>query len=79
MDLLGDRMKRYEAVSDFTLTRGLPCIVRLDGKGFHQWTRAVHAVKPFDENLHGLMTTCCARGSHRMGAALCGRVALDCA
>ena len=33
----------------------MPCIVRLDGKHFHQWTRSVHAVKPFDAGLHHLM------------------------
>jgi tRNA(His) guanylyltransferase len=57
MDSLGDRMKRYEAVTDFPLTPRMPCIVRLDGKGFHQWTRRVHAVRPFDSNLHDLMCT----------------------
>ncbi|NMP24396.1 tRNA(His) guanylyltransferase Thg1 family protein [Sulfobacillus harzensis] len=55
MDSLGDRMKRYEAVTDITLTGRMPCIVRLDGKNFHQWTRSVHAVKPFDADLHHLM------------------------
>ena len=55
MDSLGDRMKRYEAVTDLTLTPRTPCVVRLDGKGFHQWTRRIHAKRPFDGTLHHLM------------------------
>ena len=57
MDSLGDRMKRYETVSDITLTRRLPYVIRLDGKGFHHWTRTVHVAKPFDAALHHLMAT----------------------
>lgn len=57
MDSLGERMKRYEAVSDLILTPRMPCVVRFDGKGFHQWTRRIHAVKPFDAHLHDVMAT----------------------
>lgn len=38
-DSLGDRMKGYETVSRFTLTKRTPVIIRLDGKAFHTWTR----------------------------------------
>ena len=55
MDSLGDRMKRYEAVTDSALTPRMPCIVRLDGKGFHQWTRRARAQRPFDWPLHQVM------------------------
>lgn len=55
MDSLGQRMKRYEAVTDMTLTPRMPCVIRVDGKSFHQWTRTVQAARPFDEALHTLM------------------------
>lgn len=45
-DSLGDRMKTYEAVSRFYLTRRMPVIIRLDGKAFHTFTRGMN--KPCD-------------------------------
>lgn len=33
---LGDRMKRYESVSDGYLPSRMPVIVRLDGNSFHK-------------------------------------------
>lgn len=53
---LSARMKAYETVSDLTLTRRLPCVIRLDGKSFHHWTRTVQASRPFDATLHTVMT-----------------------
>jgi tRNA(His) 5'-end guanylyltransferase len=38
-DSLGDRMKRYELAARTTLAPRLPIILRVDGKGFHNWTR----------------------------------------
>lgn len=35
MDSLGDRMKRYEIVTDAQLMRRTPVIVRVDGQAFH--------------------------------------------
>ena len=46
---LGDRMKRYEEVSDGKLIRRMPVIVRLDGCHFHTVTRGLD--KPFDEGM----------------------------
>ena len=46
-DSLGDRMKRYEAVSKTTLVQRMPVILRLDGCHFHTFTKGF--VKPFDE------------------------------
>lgn len=43
---LGDRMKTYEAVPKNFLTRRTPCIIRLDGKAFHSFTKGFD--KPFD-------------------------------
>lgn len=42
----GDRMKRYESVSDAILTSRLPKIIRIDGKSFHTYTRGFE--RPFD-------------------------------
>lgn len=46
---LGDRMKRYEAVSQLALTSQMPLIVRVDGRAFHSLTRDCH--RPFDSKL----------------------------
>ena len=43
---LGDRMKRYEQVTQIRLIRRMPVILRLDGKSFHRFTRGFE--KPFD-------------------------------
>ena len=43
---LSDRMKDYEAVSDYKLIKKTPVIVRIDGKAFHTYTRGLD--KPFD-------------------------------
>ncbi len=45
-DGLGDRMKRYEAVSRPRLVPRLPLIIRADGKAFHTLTRDMQ--RPFD-------------------------------
>lgn len=36
---IGDRMKRYERVSEFCLPRRIPVIIRIDGRAFHTITR----------------------------------------
>lgn len=46
-DSLGDRMKRYEAVSKTTLVQRMPVILRLDGCHFHTFTKGFE--KPFDD------------------------------
>ena len=48
---LSDRMKEYEQVYDQTIVRRIPVIVRVDGKGFSKYTKAIKAKKPFDETL----------------------------
>lgn len=45
-DSLGDRMKRYEAVSKTSLVQRMPVILRLDGCHFHTFTKGFE--KPFD-------------------------------
>lgn len=55
MDLtIGERMKRnYERPYSTMLTRRMPVIIRLDGKGFHTFTRGCD--KPFDEKISNTM------------------------
>jgi len=53
---LGDRMKAYEKVTDLTLTRRMPMILRLDGRAFHTWTRQGPWVQPFDSTLRQLFS-----------------------
>ena len=46
-DSLGDRMKRYESITDYSLISLSPVIIRLDGRSFHSLTRGLD--KPYDE------------------------------
>lgn len=43
----GDRMKEYENVNRFYLTRRAPLIIRIDGRAFHTFCRGLK--KPYDE------------------------------
>lgn len=53
-DALGDRMKsNYENRSKTYLTRRMPCIIRLDGKAFHTFTKGFD--RPWDTILHKAM------------------------
>jgi tRNA(His) 5'-end guanylyltransferase len=54
-DSLGDRMKRYERVSDINLMKRTPVIIRVDGKAFHTLTRG--AKKPFDPSIMSAMVS----------------------
>lgn len=45
-DSLGDRIKRYERVSDHMLTPNGPLFIRVDGRAFHTFTK--HMDRPFD-------------------------------
>ena len=52
-DTLGDRMKGYENITRFYLTRRSPVIIRVDGKAFHTFTRGLK--RPFDDILMSVM------------------------
>ena len=45
-DSLGQRMKKYEAVSKTVLMTRTPVAIRVDGKSFHTFTKDLN--KPFD-------------------------------
>lgn len=63
-DTLGDRVKRYEAVSKPLLSRRTPVIVRIDGKAFHTFTRGCE--KPFDKQLVKAMAYATAKTAQNM-------------
>jgi len=52
---LGERIKRYEEVTRQKLLPHVPTIIRIDGKAFHTYTKAIKANKPFCTNLHMAM------------------------
>ena len=52
-DALGDRMKKYEAVSRYMLSRRTYWLLRVDGRAFHSWTKGL--AKPYDQNFMQLM------------------------
>ncbi len=52
-DSLGDRIKRYEQVTNYRLTPRTPLFIRVDGKTFHTYTRNME--KPFDAKLIAAM------------------------
>jgi len=50
---LGDRMKGYENVSRFYLTKRMPAIIRIDGKSFHTYTKNLS--KPWNQDFVSTM------------------------
>ncbi len=52
-DSIGDRMKRYEFASSYSLTRRCCIIVRVDGQAFHTYTKGFH--RPFDPDIMACM------------------------
>lgn len=55
-DDLGNRMKSYEAVYDFTLPQKSFVVARLDGKAFHTFTRSL---EPFNDHLNETFINVC--------------------
>ena len=58
MDQLGDRMKKYEAVTDVRLDTSMPICARIDGRSFSAFTRGCK--KPFDDRVSGAMRAAAA-------------------
>lgn len=58
-DSMGERMKQYEANSDFTLPENSLWVMRLDGNNFSRFTKKIAARKPFDERIMRIMTEVC--------------------
>ena len=55
---LADRMKQYEASSDYRLPLSAPVILRLDGHGFSRFTAPF--CRPFDPRIHDAMIATCS-------------------
>ncbi|KAH7083401.1 tRNAHis guanylyltransferase-domain-containing protein [Paraphoma chrysanthemicola] len=55
---LADRMKQYEAATDYTLPQDKPILLRLDGHGFSRFTSSF--CRPFDQRIHDAMIAACA-------------------
>ena len=53
IESLGDKIKRFELVTDFSLPRHLPVVLRLDGKAFHTYTEGME--RPFDNDFRYIM------------------------
>lgn len=65
----GDRLKKFEGVTDLTLDPEQPIIIRLDGRSFHSWTSCVE--RPFDPRLNGLMVDTMLHLASEIGACYC--------
>lgn len=50
---LGDRIKKYEAVTCTSATARMPLMIRVDGRAFHTFTRGM--VRPYDQHLISAM------------------------
>lgn len=48
-DTLGDRMKKYENITRFSLPPRTYTILRVDGRAFHTWTKKL--TRPYDNDL----------------------------
>lgn len=53
IDEFGDRMKMYEGLANVRLLPGAIVCARLDGRGFHSFTK--HAKRPFSASFHRMM------------------------
>ncbi len=63
-DGLGDRMKRYEGASRYSLPWRMPVIIRVDGRAFHTFTRGM--TRPVDGEFVNAMD--------RVALALCEEI-----
>jgi tRNA(His) 5'-end guanylyltransferase len=54
-DSFGDRMKGYEAVSDYRLPPRVPVLLRIDGNSFSKLTTDLQLKKPFDVRFDNAM------------------------
>lgn len=72
---LGDRMKRYEEITNIKITPRMPIILRLDGVAFHTWTRTME--KPVDYRMTRAMTEAAKYLCERAQGACCAYVQSD--
>src|SRR3954470_25075323 len=75
VDAIGDRMKGYEHAARSALPRRMPVLVRLDGKAFHTWTRALE--RPFSDRLVQMMNEAAMNLCREMQGAVLAFVQSD--
>jgi len=84
-DSLGDRMKdNYESVTQSTLLRRTPVVIRVDGKAFHTFTKRINEANdcslkngPFSEKLHTVMMLTAKAMVHNIQNAVLAYVQSD--
>lgn len=54
-DSLGDRMKGYENIYRYYLTRRVPVVIRLDGKAFHTFTSGMKQFVSMDTGMSQIL------------------------
>ena len=59
-ETLGDRMKRYEEVTNFRLMPRSVAVLRMDGVAFHTLTKRLKLDKPYDSNFSSWMAAAAA-------------------
>ena len=64
-DSLGDRIKRYETAYNAVMTPHSVVIIRVDGKGFHTFTKGCE--KPFDQKIIDSMATATIECASKIG------------
>jgi len=74
-DSLGDRMKYYESVTDYTLTKRVPVIIRLDGRAFHTLTKKYYNKGSYQRGydfdfVNNMIYTCLYVQEHIQGCTL---------
>ena len=69
------RMKDYEKVANYKLTKKVPIILRLDGKSFHSLCK--HRNKPFDEEITTAMQLTLIDLCKNIQGVMCGYTQSD--
>lgn len=72
---IADRMKAYEAASQYRLTPNSPVIIRVDGRAFHTFTRGMK--RPFDDVLMNVMVKAAVETAREMQGFKLGYVQSD--
>lgn len=65
-ELLGDRHKKYESLTETSVMPGLPVIIRLDGRAFHTFVRDLE--RPYDAGFSNCMINTAKRLVDKMHA-----------
>ncbi len=74
---LGDRMKGYEASTNYKIIPRVPIVVRADGKKFSSLTKRLHLEKPFDKLFINMMIESVISLSKEMQGCMIGYTQSD--